>query len=93
MALKTRGSSPFFDFRCPIYGQVQLADYELELRHALEPWPVLANETDGSGSSRPVDDTTERLQVKLRRSEPSEPLWAAPMLVCNGQRGAAAPNG
>jgi len=77
---------PFLDFRCPIYGQVQLADYELELRHALEPWPVLANETDGSGSSRPVDDTTERLQVKLRRSEPSEPLWAAPMLVCNGQR-------
>jgi uncharacterized protein (DUF2126 family) len=75
---------PFLDFRCPIYGQVQLADYELELRHALEPWPVLANETDGSGSSRPVDDTTERLQVKLRRLEPPEPLSEAPILVCNG---------
>jgi uncharacterized protein (DUF2126 family) len=79
--------TPFLDFRCPIYGQVPLPGARLELRRALDPWPVLANQSTGSGSSRPVDDTTERLQVRLQMAASSssgEPL--APIVLCNGQR-------
>ncbi len=78
---------PFLDFRCPVYGRVQLSDFDMELRHALEPWPVLADETDGGGVSRPVDDTTERLQVKLRRGKGSlQQSSIVPRLLCNGRQ-------
>ena len=81
---------PFLDFRCPSYGQFQWQGYRLELRHALEPWPVLANETNTGGASRPVDDTVERLQIKVQQlqemsSRPRDQA-VAPILICNNRQ-------
>ena len=78
--------TPFLEFRCPAYGQMQLPGWRMELRHALEPWPVLANETTTGGTSRPVDDTTERLQIKLQEENPSVGGSQAPILICNGRQ-------
>jgi uncharacterized protein (DUF2126 family) len=78
---------PFLEFRCPIYGHIHLDGVEMELRHALEPWPVLADETGASGASRPVDDSTERLQVILRPSFDLGRSRAKDLiLLCNGRR-------
>lgn len=56
---------PFLEFRFPIYGVASLADglVELELRHAIESWPVVG---DSAGASQLVDTSLERLQVTLR---------------------------
>lgn len=77
---------PFFTERFPVYGQIDLTDAEgmpltLELRHALEPWPVLLGEVNPGSSSRPVDDSMERLQVSL-----CGPRAADYIVLCQGQR-------
>ncbi|WP_013324589.1 transglutaminase family protein [Gloeothece verrucosa] len=55
----------FFEFRFPCYGRVKLGDLQLELRSAIEPWPVLGDALNSGGTSRPVDSSMERIQVKL----------------------------
>ncbi len=55
---------PFMDFRFPVYGRIHADAISLELRMALEPWPVLGEEVTASGVSRAVDTSVERLQVK-----------------------------
>ncbi|MDY0005354.1 MAG: transglutaminase family protein [Spongiibacteraceae bacterium] len=72
--------APFMEFRCPRIGQRTLGDYHLELRHALEPWYVLGEETAGGSTARYVDSSVERLQVQLRGA-PSERF----VLTCNGR--------
>jgi uncharacterized protein (DUF2126 family) len=60
---------PFFQTRFPLYGQVALRsqpELSLELRHGLEMWPVLPEKATLGGTSRPVDDSMERIQVLLR---------------------------
>jgi uncharacterized protein (DUF2126 family) len=76
---------PFFDRRFPIYGQVTLTDatgenLTLELRHALEQWPVLLGEADLGSTARPVDDSMERIQVRLSGAEASRYC-----VLCQGQ--------
>ncbi len=64
---------PFFQTRFPIYGQVALRsqpELTLELRHALEMWPVLPEKATLRGTSRPVDDSMERIQILLRGNAP-----------------------
>ncbi|MEK6806954.1 MAG: transglutaminase family protein [Pseudomonadota bacterium] len=80
-AFKREWFSSHFEFRFPRHGAVQFKDIELELRHALEPWPVLGEEPGGGGTARYVDSSLERVQVKARNLNPSRYIVA-----CNGRR-------
>ena len=68
------------NFRFPVCGRVAVDGAELELRAALEPWPVLAEEALGGSVSRAVDASTERVQVLLRDARPGV------VLSCAGRR-------
>ena len=58
--------SPHVEFRFPLIGRMTNRNVEVELRHAVEPWPVLGEEQHTGGASRYVDSSLERLQVKVR---------------------------
>lgn len=55
-----------FDFRFPLYGKTNIAGAEIELRMALEPWPVLGEENISGATSRGVDSAVERLEVRVK---------------------------
>ncbi|MAT94518.1 MAG: IMP dehydrogenase [Halioglobus sp.] len=73
--------APFEEFRFPHYGNVDIGDINLELRWAIEPWHVLGEEISSFGTSRYVDSSVERLQVKLSGLTPERYV-----LSCNGRR-------
>ncbi len=68
-----------FEFRFPLYGETRIESVELELRAAMEPWPVLGETSVAGGTSRPVDAALERLQVRVQGFDP-----ARHTLSCNG---------
>jgi uncharacterized protein (DUF2126 family) len=68
------------EFRFPRIGSISAHAVELELRQALEPWHVLAEETTSGGTARRVDSSLERVQVKVSGFTP-ESRYA---VVCNG---------
>ncbi len=72
---------PFFEFRFPHYGSIQVEGIALELRMAIEPWHVLGEEATGSGTARYVDSSVERLEVKVTGLTDSRYVVA-----CNGRR-------
>ena len=72
---------PFFEFRFPILGTVNIQNIELELRMAIEPWHVLSEEVTRAGPSRFVDSSVERIQVKLRGLTDTRYV-----VTCNGRR-------
>ena len=73
--------APFEEFRFPHYGRVQIDDIELELRWAVEPWHVLGEESSSFGTSRYVDSSVERLQIKATGLTEGRHI-----ITCNGRR-------
>ncbi len=56
---------PHFEFRFPLLGAMGSEGVEVELRSALEPWNVLAEDSTSGGTVRSVDSSLERIQVKV----------------------------
>jgi uncharacterized protein (DUF2126 family) len=74
--------APHLEFRFPKIGSIAAEGVELELRHALEPWNVLAEETTSGQTVRAVDSSYERIQVKLSGFA-TESRYG---VTCNGRR-------
>ena len=72
---------PFFEFRFPRYGTVQIDNIELELRFAIEPWHVLGEEVTSQGTARFVDSSVERLQLHVTGLTDGRHV-----IACNGRR-------
>ena len=72
---------PFFSFRFPFIGELQVEDIHIDMRMAIEPWHVLGEEMSSSGTARYVDSSLERLQVKISGLTDSRYY-----LLCNGYR-------
>jgi uncharacterized protein (DUF2126 family)/transglutaminase-like putative cysteine protease len=70
------------EFRFPKIGSIAAEGVELELRRALEPWNVLAEETVSGRTVRSVDSSLERMQVKLSGSTEQSRY----VVACNGRR-------
>ena len=73
--------NPFFEFRFPRYGTARVDVIELELRMAIEPWHVLGEEVSSFGTSRYVDSSVERVQVKVSGLNGDRYV-----VTCNGSR-------
>jgi uncharacterized protein (DUF2126 family) len=71
-----------FEFRFAKIGSIVVNGIELELRHALEPWNVLPEETVSGRTVRSVDSSLERIQVKVSGLN-DESRYA---VACNGRR-------
>jgi uncharacterized protein (DUF2126 family) len=56
---------PFLELRCPVAGRLDLGGVLLEVRDALEPWPVLGEEATTTGTTRYVDSSVERIEVRV----------------------------
>ncbi len=65
MAFEPAWFLPHLEFRFPLYGQVEVAGIEIEIRAALEPWHVLGEEATAGGTARYVDSSLERIQVRV----------------------------
>ena len=80
--------APHFEFRFPRVGGIEVAGMALTLRHALEPWHVMGEESTSGGTARYVDSSLERLEVQVSGFNPSRYT-----LTCNGQALALQPTG
>lgn len=57
---------PFVELRCPVVGTLHAGDVMLEVRNAIEPWHVLGEELTTTGTSRYVDSSLERIEVRVQ---------------------------
>ena len=79
---------PHFEFRFPVLGELACRGLQVELRQAIEPWPALGEEPGAGGTTRYVDSSLERLQVRV--SGMTDPRH---IVACNGIRLPLAPTG
>ena len=68
-------------FRFPLCGTVHRSGVDLELRQAIEPWYVLGEEGTPGGTSRYVNSSVDRLQVKVSNLNADRHA-----VMCNGRR-------
>ena len=72
--------APHLEFRFPICGEFSVRGMHVELRQALEPWHVLGEHGVAGGTSRAVDSSLDRLQVRVRGLGDRRHV-----LTCNGR--------
>ncbi len=63
-ALQAAWFAPHLEFRFPLVGQFNASGVNITLRHALEPWHVMGEQSAGGGTVRYVDSSLERIQVQ-----------------------------
>ena len=73
--------APHFEFRYPVFGHAHHAGIDIEVRQATEPWYVLGEESTAGGTSRYVDSSVERLQIKAEGL-----VEGRYIIACNGRR-------
>jgi uncharacterized protein (DUF2126 family) len=78
LAFEQAWLAPFLEFRFPRIGSVQVAGVTIELRTAIEPWPVLGEEVGKTSTARYVDSSTERIQVLVSGADTRY------VVTCNG---------
>jgi uncharacterized protein (DUF2126 family) len=71
---------PLLEFRLPHIGAVAYEGVRLELRQAIEAWNVLGDEMGQGGTSRMVDSSVDRLQVKVQGM-----IGERHIVTCNGR--------
>jgi uncharacterized protein (DUF2126 family) len=57
--------APHWEFRFPRLGDFEAQGVRIELRMALEPWPVMGEEGAAGGTARYVDSSLERIEVRV----------------------------
>ena len=70
VALPTDAYRPFVELRCPLVGTLEVGAGAVELRNAIEPWHVLGEEVTAGGTSRYVDSSMERLELRTIGLDP-----------------------
>ena len=71
--------APHLEFRFPVCGSIAHRGIHLEIRQALEPWHVLGEQNSAASTTRYVDSSVERVQVKV--SGLIDPRYR---ITCNG---------
>ncbi len=69
-ALPANAYKPFVELRCPLVGTLEGGLGSVEVRNAIEPWHVLGEEATTAGTSRYVDSSMERIEIRAIGLEP-----------------------
>ncbi len=70
VALPAEAYKAFVELRCPLVGTLDIGGATVEVRNAIEPWHVLGEEATVSGTSRYVDSSMERLELRAHGLDP-----------------------